>query len=126
MKKEIVAIPGQQPAKHSSRVVRFGSLVFVAGTTGRNPQTGEIAEDIVGQTRQALENIRVALKAAGASPHDVLKTTCYLADLADKPGFDEAYIPYFSPDPPARACFQVASLGPGVRVEIESIAGIPD
>ncbi len=126
MKKEIVAIPGQQPAKHSSRVVRFGNLVFVAGTTGRNPQTGEIAEDIVGQTRQALENIRVALKAAGASPHDVLKTTCYLADLADKPGFDDVYIPYFSPDPPARACFQVASLGPGVRVEIESIAGLPD
>lgn len=85
-----------------------------------------MAEDIVGQTRQALENIRVALKAAGANPSDVLKTTCYLADLADKPGFDEVYIPFFAPNPPARACFQVGSLGPGVRVEIESIAGMPD
>ncbi len=126
MRKEIVAIHGQQPAKHSSRVVRFGNLIFVAGTTGRDPRTGEMAEDIGGQTRQALENIRVALEAAGASPSDVLKTTCYLADLADKKGFDEVYIPYFSPDPPARACFQVASLGPGVRVEIESVAGMPN
>lgn len=125
MRKQIVAIPGQQPAKHSSRLVRFGDIVFVAGTTGRDPKTGEMAEDIVGQTRQALQNIRVALEAAGAGPADVLKTTCYLADLADKAGYDEVYVPYFSSNPPARACFQVASLGPGVRVEIESIAGIP-
>lgn len=124
MRKQIVAIPGQQPARHTSRVVRFGDLVFVAGTTGRDPKTGEMAEDIAGQTRQALENIRVPLEAAGASPSDVLKATCYLADLADKPAFDEVYIPYFSPEPPARACFQVASLGAGVKLEIESIAGI--
>jgi enamine deaminase RidA (YjgF/YER057c/UK114 family) len=81
--------------------------------------------DIAGQTRQTLENIKICLEAAGTSLGNVLKMTCYLADLADKKAFDEMYISYFPVNPPARACFAVAALGPGIKVEIETIAGIP-
>jgi len=121
-----VAIPGVKPVKHLSRAIKFGNLVFVAGTTGRHMITGEMPEDAAGQTRMVFENIKMALEAAGTSLGNILKTTCYLADLADKPAFDEVYIDAFPVDPPARACFQVADLGAGVKVEIEAIAGIPE
>jgi 2-iminobutanoate/2-iminopropanoate deaminase len=124
-KKEIVPVPGEAPARHTSRIVRFGTLVFIGGTTGRHFVTKELPPDAAGQTRQALENIRICLEAAGTSLGNVLKTTCYLADLADKPAFDEAYIACFSVNPPARACVAVASLGSGVKVEIEVVAGLP-
>jgi 2-iminobutanoate/2-iminopropanoate deaminase len=125
MKKEIVPVPGETPAKHTSRIVRFGSLVFIGGTAGRHFVTKEMPPDIAGQTRQTLENIKICLEAAGTSLGNVLKMTCYLADLADRKAFDEMYISYFPVNPPARACFAVAALGPGIKVEIETIAGIP-
>jgi len=124
VKKESVAIPGVKPVKYLSRAVKFGTLVFVAGTTGRNLLTGEMPEDVAGQTRVTLENIKTVLEASGTSMDNILKMTCYLEDLADKPAFDEVYTATFLADPPARACFAVAALGPGVKVEIEAIAGI--
>lgn len=126
MRKEVVSVPGMAPVRHLSKAVRFGNLVFVAGTTGRNPASGEMLGDIGGQTRQTLENIKSCLEAAGASMEDVLKMTCYLANLEDKDAFNDVYVSYFPKDPPARACFAVAALGPGVKVEIETIAGIAD
>ena len=125
MKKEIIPVPGETPAKHTSRIVRFGNLVFIGGTAGRHFMTREMPPDVAGQTRQTLENIKICLEAAGTSLGDVLKMTCYLADLADKKAFDEVYISYFPANPPARACVAVAALGPGVKVEIETTAGIP-
>jgi 2-iminobutanoate/2-iminopropanoate deaminase len=126
MKKVIIPIPGQEPAKHLSRIVRFGNLLFVSGTTGRDPKTKQLAgEDMQSQTRQALENIKVALGAAGASLADVVKVTCYVSDLAEKKALDEVYVSYFPQEPPARACVQVAALGAGVKVEMEAIVGVP-
>jgi len=125
MKKQIVPVPGETPAKHTSRIVRFGNLVFIGGTAGRHFVTKEMPPDVAGQTRQTLENIKICLEAAGTSLGNVLKMTCYLADLADKKAFDEVYISYFPVNPPARACFAVADLGGGIKVEIETIAAIP-
>ena len=125
MKKEIIPVPGETPAKHTSRIVRFGNLVFIGGTAGRHFVTKELPPDVAAQTRQTLENIKICLEAAGTSLDNVLKMTCYLADLADKKAFDEVYLSYFPSNPPARACFAVAALGPGVKVEIETVAGIP-
>ncbi len=125
MQKEIIPVPGETPAKHTSRIVRFGNLVFIGGTAGRHFVTKELPPDVAGQTRQTLENIKICLEVAGTSLGNVLKTTCYLADLADKKAFDEVYISYFPSNPPARACFAVAALGPGVKVEIETTACIP-
>ncbi len=125
MRKEVIAVLGETPAKHTSRIVRFGNLVFIGGPTGRNFVTKEMPADIIGQTRQTLENIKLCLEAAGTSPENVLKMTCYLADLGDKKAFDDVYISYFPVNPPARACFAVAALGTGVKVEIETVAGVP-
>ncbi len=126
MKKEIIPVPGEAPARHTSRIVRFGNLVFIGGTAGIHFRTKEVPPDVAGQTRQTLENIKICLEAAGTSMENVLKMTCYLADLADKKAFDEVYVSYFPTNPPARACFAVANLGAGLKVEIETIAGIPD
>ena len=126
MIKEVTAVPGEALAKHTSRIVRFGNLIFIGGTAGRNFVTKEMPSDITGQTRQTLENIKICLQATGTSMENVLKTTCYLADLSDKKAFDDVYVSYFPTDPPARACFAVANLGAGLTVEIETIAGIPD
>lgn len=125
MKREIVSVPGEAPARHLSRAVRFGDLVFIAGTTGRNPETKELPGDMESQARQTMENIKRALEASGSSMNDVLRMTCYVTDLAEKQDFDNVYVTYFSSEPPARACVQVAALGPGVKLEIETIAGIP-
>ncbi len=124
MKKEIVSIPGVAQVKHLSRVVKCGNTVYVAGTSGRPLKGGEMPADITGQTKIAMENIKTALEAAGTGMANVLKMTCYLADIKDKPAFNEVYITYFPKDPPARACFAVADLGEGVKLEIETVACI--
>lgn len=127
MRKQIVAIPGQQPSRILSRAVRFGNTLYIAGTTGRDPRTGQLAgNDMASQARQTLENIKTAIEAAGASMADVLKMTIYIVDMAEKQAFDDVYVTYFPADPPARACVQVAALGPGAKVEVETIAGMPD
>lgn len=127
MKKEIVQVAGARPVAHLSRVVRSGDLVFVAGTTGSNWATGKLAgEDITSQARQTMENIRACLAAAGTDMAHVLKMTCYLVDLKDKKAFNEVYVSYFPQDPPARACIGVSDLEPGVLVEIETIATVPE
>ena len=124
MKKEIVSIPGVAQIKHLSRAVKFGNTVYVAGTTGRPMMGGEMPADITGQTKIVMDNIKTILEVAGTNMANVLKTTCYLADLKDKTAFNEMYITYFPKDPPARACFAVGDLGEGVKLEIEAIACI--
>jgi 2-iminobutanoate/2-iminopropanoate deaminase len=126
MKKEVIPVPGEAPARHTSRIVRFGNLVFIGGTAGRHFVTKELPPDVAGQTRQTLESIKICLEAAGTSMDNVLKMTCYLVDIADKKVFDDVYVGFFPTNPPARACFAVADLGAGLKVEIEAIAGIPD
>lgn len=114
------------PVKHLSRAVKFGNTIYVAGTVGRDLRSGKMGESISEQSKIALENVKLTLEAAGASMADILKMTVYLVDINDKKVFDEVYMEYFPSDPPARACFAVADLGAGVKIEIESIAGISD
>ena len=126
MKKQVVSVPGSAPVSYLSRAVKFGNLLFVSGTTGRDPGTGKLAgEDITSQAKQTMENINSCLKAAGASMGDVLKMTCYMVNLADKKAFNAVYLSYFPENPPARACIGVSDLEPGVLVEIEAIVGLP-
>jgi 2-iminobutanoate/2-iminopropanoate deaminase len=106
---------------------RFGNIVLVSGMVAHNPATGKIAEGgIEAQAAQTLENLKAVLAAGGCSMDDVLKTTCFLQDINDRPAFNTVYAKYFPANRPARSCFQVGSLGPGVLIEIEAIAGVPD
>ncbi len=113
-----------KPQPPYSPVVVSGDTVYTAGQMGRDAD-GNLAEGgIAGQTRQALENVRACLEAAGCTMDDVVKVNAFLADLADFAGYNEAYREMFAEPYPARTSVQ-AGLPAGVLVEIEAIARRP-
>ena len=105
-----------------SQAIRSGDMVFCAGQLGMDPATGELVEGIEPQTERALKNLASVLDAAGMSFDDVVKTTCFLADINDFDAFNSVYIRFMPDPPPARSTFQVGALPRGGRVEIEAIA----
>jgi 2-iminobutanoate/2-iminopropanoate deaminase len=105
-----------------SQGIDTGSLVFVAGQIGREAQSGDLAEGVEAQTREAMNNIAAILDAAGLSWADVVKTTCFLADIADFDAFNAVYKTFVSDGPPARSTFAVKDLPRGAAVEVEAIA----
>jgi len=124
MTRQAIATGNAPPALAAySQAIRSGDMVFCAGQLGIDPSTGELVEGgIEAQTERALKNLTAVLDAAGLSFDDVVKTTCFLADINDFAAFNGVYIK-FMPDPaPARSTFQVAALPRGGIVEIEAIA----
>jgi len=108
-----------------SQGVRVGELFFSAGQLGIVPGTKEFAgPDIESQTRQALENVKAVLTAAGACMGHVVKTTVYLQDMGEFAQMNSVYAEFFPEQPPARSAVQVAALPLGGKVEIEAIAVI--
>jgi 2-iminobutanoate/2-iminopropanoate deaminase len=105
-----------------SQGIDTGSLVFVAGQIGREAQSGDLAEGVEAQTEQAMKNIAAILDAAGLSWADVVKTTCFLADIADFDAFNGVYKTFVVDPAPARSTFAVKDLPRGARVEVEAIA----
>jgi 2-iminobutanoate/2-iminopropanoate deaminase len=103
--------------------VKAGSLVFCSGMIPVDPETGEvIGATVAEQTRRALENLRLVLEDNGLGLGDVVKTTCFLADLGQFGAFNEVYGEFFAADPPARSTVQVAALPRGALVEVEALA----
>ncbi len=106
-----------------SQAVRAGQLLFVSGQVPIDPATGQLVEGSIGdQTRRALQNIGEILTAGGASFASVVRTTVYLADLADFPAMNEVYGTFFSAPQPARSTIQAARLPRDARIEIDVIA----
>jgi 2-iminobutanoate/2-iminopropanoate deaminase len=98
-------------------------LVFCSGQIPLDPQSGNIVEgDISVQTERVLDNVDAVLRAAGCSFGDVVKTTIFLAEMADFAKVNELYAKRFTGDPPARSTVQAARLPRDVKVEIEVIA----
>lgn len=107
-----------------SQAMVTGGLVFTSGQIAINPATGNVeATDIVGQTEQVMKNLGAVLAAAGSSYDKAVKTTCFLADMADFAAFNEIYGRYFS-SKPARSCVAVKTLPKNVLCEVEVIAEI--
>ncbi|MGN0814975.1 MAG: RidA family protein [Candidatus Coproplasma sp.] len=99
-----------------------GNFVFASGQIPVNPANGTIeAQDITGQTNQVCKNVAALLEAAGTSIDKVVKTTCFLADIADFAQFNEVYKNYFT-SCPARSCVAVKDIPKGCLVEVEVIA----
>ena len=96
-------------------------LVFTSGQIPVNPANGEVPEGITAQAEQSCKNVAAILEAAGSGMDKVVKTTCFLADIADFAAFNEVYAKYFT-SKPARSCFAVRDLPKGVLCEIECIA----
>ncbi len=105
-----------------SQAIDTGSLVFCAGQIGREPQSGELPDGIEAQTEQAMKNLAAVLDAAGLSWADVVKTTCFLAEIADFDAFNGVYKTFISDPAPARSTFAVKELPRNARVEVEAIA----
>ena len=106
-----------------SQAIQIEGLVFVSGQLGVRPDSPElVGSSIQEQTEQVFANLRAILEAAGTSLDRLVKTTVFLADLADFQGMNEVYARHVGHVPPARSTVQVAALPSGARVEIEAIA----
>lgn len=99
-------------------------LVFTSGQLGIIPETGELAEGIEAQTRQALKNVSAVLEAAGSCLDCVLKTTVFLKSMGDFATMNAIYGEFFTSNCPARSAIEAAALPKGGLVEIETIARI--
>jgi 2-iminobutanoate/2-iminopropanoate deaminase len=110
-----------------SQGIRAGSLVYTAGQLGLDPASGNLVEGgVAEQTDRALRNVTAILDAAGVSLDRVVKTTVFLADLADFAAMNEVYARHFSAPFPARSTFAVKELPKGGLVEIEAMAVAAD
>lgn len=123
MRAAIAASGAPQAIGPYSPALRVGSLVFISGQIPLTPASGDLVDgDIRAQTRRVMENIGALLTAAGLSYSHVVRTTIFLADLADFEQVNEVYRTYFSEPYPARSTVQVARLPRDARVEIDAIA----
>lgn len=98
-----------------------GGLIFTSGQIGLNPADGSLAETLEAQAHQACRNVGAVLASAGSGFENVVKTTCFLADMADFAAFNQVYAQYFVSSP-ARSCVAVKELPKGALCEIEAIA----
>ena len=123
MKKHITSAQAPAPIGPYSQGVIAGGLLFVSGQIPLDPATGALIEgSIEEQTEQVLKNILAILREAKMGPENVVKTTVFLADLADFPRMNAVYERHLGKEPPARSTIQAAGLPKGARVEIDAIA----
>ena len=107
-----------------SQAIKVGNLLFTSGQIAINPETNQVeAEGIEAQTEQVCKNLCAVLKAGGATIENVVKTTCFLADMSDVAAFNAVYGKYFV-SKPARSCVAAKQLPKNVLVEVEVIAEI--
>ena len=105
-----------------SQAIVCGEMVFTSGQIPINPASGNVeATTIEAQTEQVMQNLGAVLSASGSSFEKAVKTTCFLAEIADFSAFNEVYGKYFTTKP-ARSCVAVKDLPKGVLVEVEVIA----
>ena len=105
-----------------SQAIACGNLLFTSGQIPLDPETGVIVGDeIKAQAERVMKNLAAVLEAAGTDFDHVLKTTCFLSDMADFAAFNEVYARYIT-SAPARSCVAVAALPKGALVEVELVA----
>jgi 2-iminobutanoate/2-iminopropanoate deaminase len=122
--KQLITSPrAPKPIGPYSQAIAAGGLLFASGQIALDPETNELIEgDVEAQAERVLRNLMAILEQAGTGPGAVVKTTIYLADMADFPRVNAVYARFLGVEPPARATVQVAGLPMGVSVEIDLIA----
>lgn len=106
-----------------SQAVKSDTTVYVSGQLALDPDSGELVNhDIQAETRQAMENLKAVLFAAGSSLDKVVKTALFIKNMDDFPKINAVYAEFFQTDPPARACVEVARLPKDANFEIEAVA----
>ena len=107
-----------------SQAILCGNMLYTSGQIPLDPATGTVVGDnIRDQAEQVMKNLGAVLAAGGSSFENAIKTTCFLADMADFAVFNEVYATYFTTNP-ARSCVAVKTLPKGVLVEVEVIAAV--
>lgn len=122
MKKVIATENAPKAVGPYSQAIEANGTLYVSGQIPVNPADGSVPDSIEDQTRQALKNVGAILAEAGMGYGNVVKITVLLNDIADFKAMNGVYAEFFTEDKPARACFQVAALPMGVKVEIEAVA----
>jgi len=124
MEKEVVFTKdAMHPTGPYSQCIAFGSLLFIAGQTAINSETGELVQGgIENETHQTLQNLKAILEAGGSALNQVLKTTVFLKRIEDFSTINAIYAEYFPSLPPARTCLEVSAMPKGALIEIEAIA----
>ena len=124
MKKEIIATDKAPAALAGyNQAIKVGDLIFTAGQLGFDPKTGEFAgDDVAIQTKQALENIKAIVEAAGSNMEKMVKVTIFLSDINHYGEVNKVYGQYFTTDFPARSVVEAANLPKNALIEIEAIA----
>lgn len=105
-----------------SQAVEVNNMVYTSGVIPVVPKTGEIPEGSAAQAKQACENLKNLLEAAGSSLDKVVKTTVFIKEMNDFGAINEVYASYFPAPYPARSCVEVARLPKDVMLEIEAVA----
>jgi reactive intermediate/imine deaminase len=125
MPRQTVSTPDAPSSQLFSQAVKAGQQVYVSGTAGIDPGTGELAGDTIqSQVRQALANCQAILQAAGASLDDVVEVGVLLSDPGDFAGMNEEYARWFPSDPPTRYAARLGAEIPGLLVSIRMTAFI--
>ena len=126
MTKRILETPGSPaPLGPYSPAVEAGGLVFLSGQLAPGPGGGRTDGPAAVQTRRIMDNIGRLLADAGLGYEHIVKTTIFMADIADYQEINEVYAGYFDGEPPARSAVQAAALPGGFSVEIEAVAARP-
>ena len=135
MKKKVYPLHYAGKKQRFARSVAVGEFLFLSGSSGRTIETGEVSSnDVVEQTRVALDKIRLALEEAGSGLEHIVKMTIYLKNMSDYQAMRDAefqyyqkYCPALVKDPPASTVVQVVSLSkPNMLAEFDAIAVLPE
>ena len=105
-----------------SQAIETGGMLFASGQIPVDPATGEVPEGITAQAEQSCKNVGAILAEAGLGYENVVKTTCFLADMADFAAMNEVYSTFFKEPFPARSAVAVKTLPKGALVEVECVA----
>ena len=125
MKKEIIFTEkATKPTAPYSQAVKVGNIVYLAGACGDDPKTDQIMGngDIKIEAKDALENIKAAVEAAGGTMENIVKMNVFVKDIKMMKDFNEVYKTYFPVDPPARIAMQITDLAGGANLEIDGVA----
>lgn len=107
-----------------SQAIIYGNMVYTSGQIALSPETAALVGDnVTEQTEQVMKNLSAVLKEAGSDMKNIIKTTCFLSDIADFAAFNEVYGKYIT-EAPARSCVAAKDLPKGALVEVEVIAFI--
>ncbi len=116
-----------KPVGPYSQAVMHNGLMYVSGQIPLDPESGELVRGTIeDETEAVMNNLRMIVEGAGAAMEDVLRVSCYLADMEDFPRFNAVYATYFTNNPPARSTFQAAKLPLDVQVEVDAIVAVTE